>query len=61
MRSLQRVSVAIFDPPCVPIPALYILHVKIWRKREREAQALCQVRGQGLDHGHNGGKQDYWP
>lgn len=56
MRSLQRVSVAIFYPPCVSIPALYTLHTKLWRKGEREAQALRQVRGQGLDNGHKSGK-----
>ncbi len=56
MRCLQRVSVVIFHTPCTPHPHL-ILHTKVRRERERETEALCQVRGQRLDYGHNCGKQ----
>lgn len=56
MRRLQRVSVIICNAALCPHPHL-MRCTKCWREREREAKALRQVRWQGLDHGHNSGKQ----
>ena len=49
-------SLTISPTTFVPRPRL-MRRTKFWREREREAQALCQVRWQGLDDGHNCGMQ----